>query len=304
MRSDDEQNYQAAQCIVASDLYANSMSPSSSAMTWAAATRAARFSVGRLLRQSRYLLAVDDALHADGGHTQVLRQMLAPPLSQDQFVVPCPLYRKSAENTRRPLTETESRAVADTFLAWRDRRLTRWLNDDRRPTPAEIRRLIYAVSPLLAGQIHLTSRRTQSATVQEEAVVDLLLSKHWEKLPSQMVDRRATLGAKQFMKKTRFATKSRPQEVDIACGLGDTNVLAMECKVSNDVTNSVKRINDVLKKATAWREHWGSFVQPAALLQGRIAFRDVERLMQADVRVFWSHDLPRFERWIDSQISP
>lgn len=80
-------------------------------------------------------------------------------------------------------------------------------------------------------------------------------------------------------------------------------VLAMECKVSNDTTNSVKRVNDVLKKATAWREHWGSFVQPAALLQGTIGFKDVQRLTHAGVQVFWSHDLPRFERWIDENVT-
>ena len=50
------------------------------------------------------------------------------------------------------------------------------------------------------------------------------------------------------MHKTRFAAKTRPQEVDIACGLQGTFVLAIECKVTNDETNSVKRINDVLKR--------------------------------------------------------
>ncbi len=103
------------------------------------------------------------------------------------------------------------------------------------------------------------------------------------------------------MHKTKFATKTRPQEVDIACGLGKTVVLAMECKVTNDETNSVKRINDVLKKASAWHDHWGSFIQTAALLQGVIALKDVERLLEAKVHVFWSHHLTEFERWIDEQ---
>lgn len=49
---------------------------------------------------------------------------------------------------------------------------------------------------------------------------------------------------------------------------------------------------------TAWKEHWGSFVKPAALLQGVIAERDVMRLLDANVEVFWSHDLDRFEEWI------
>jgi len=74
----------------------------------------------------------------------------------------------------------------------------------------------------------------------------------------------------------------------------------MECKVTNDETNSVKRINDVLKKASAWQDHWGSFVHTAALLQGVIAFKDVQRLLEARVSVFWSHDLPTFEGWLEN----
>ncbi len=106
------------------------------------------------------------------------------------------------------------------------------------------------------------------------------------------------------MHKTRFATKTTPQEVDIACGLGETVVLAMECKVTNDHTNSVKRVNDVLKKATAWQEHWGSFVRTAALLQGVIAYKDVRRLLANKVDVFWSHRLGDFEDWLDENVKP
>jgi len=104
------------------------------------------------------------------------------------------------------------------------------------------------------------------------------------------------------MHKTRFATRTRPQEVDIALGLSRTYVAAMECKVSNDATNSVKRINDVIKKATAWKEHWGSFVEPVALLQGVIKPRDVRRLIDAGVVVFWSHRLKDLEEWLDERL--
>ncbi len=77
----------------------------------------------------------------------------------------------------------------------------------------------------------------------------------------------------------------------------------MECKVTNDETNSVKRINDVLKKATAWDDHWGSFVRTAALLEGVVAPKDVQRLTDANVLVFWSHDLDAFRAWLKTQYS-
>lgn len=62
--------------------------------------------------------------------------------------------------------------------------------------------------------------------------------------------------------------------------------------------NSVKRVNDILKKATAWHDHWGSFVGTAALLAGVVAPKDVQRLTDAGVAVFWSHDLEAFRAWL------
>ena len=105
------------------------------------------------------------------------------------------------------------------------------------------------------------------------------------------------------MNKTRFATATTTaQEVDIACGFQSSYVAAMECKVTNDATNSVKRVNDVLKKAAAWKAHWGSFVETAALLQGVIKPEDVQRLSDEGVKVFWSHDLDTLASWVQSRV--
>ena len=151
---------------------------------------------------------------------------------------------------------------------------------------------------LIAQQKVATARRTRLAFEQEYAVIELLGRDGWTQLPSKLIDTRAAVPPKHFMHKTRFATKTRPKEVDIACGLKGTYVLAMECKVTNDETNSLKRVNDVLNKATAWHDHWGSFVRTAALLEGVLAPKDVQRLTDADVAVFWSHDLNTFRAWL------
>ena len=120
-------------------------------------------------------------------------------------------------------------------------------------------------------------------------------------MQSNLVATSGQLPARAFMHKTRFASGiNENQEVDIACGLGGTVVLAMECKVTNDETNSVKRINDIIKKANAWKAHWGVFVKPAALLQGVIKFGDVQRLLDSNVEVFWAHELDSFGDWIDA----
>ena len=161
-----------------------------------------------------------------------------------------------------------------------------------------------AVAPLIAKERVATARRNRLARLQESAVIDRLVDRGWELLTSRTIDKQGAIKPGQFMHKARFASgKKGRAEVDVAMGLTDKLVLAIECKVTNDETNSVKRINDVLKKATAWREHWGSgFIQPAALLQGVIKQADVEHLLEADIEVFWSHRLDLFDEWLTDQI--
>lgn len=153
----------------------------------------------------------------------------------------------------------------------------------------------------MANQKIATARRRRLSQVQEDAVLSLLTSKNWALVQSNLVSTAGQLPLHAFMHKTRFASgPNESQEVDVACGLGSTVVLALECKVTNDETNSVKRINDVLKKAHAWKDHWGSFVKPAALLQGVIKSTEVKRLVDNGVEVFWSHRLDLFSSWLDA----
>lgn len=131
----------------------------------------------------------------------------------------------------------------------------------------------------------------------------LLESRDWQRQQSRLITKGGALAKRQFMHKARFQSgRKENQEIDIACGLGDTYVLAVECKVTNDETNSIKRMNDILKKATAWRAHWGNFVIPAAILEGNIKFADVERLLEGQVEVFWSHRLDLFADWLDANL--
>ena len=252
------------------------------------------------LRATDYLRDVSAGLLVSGAHVAVLRHLLSPPFSQDQFALLCTEYRKQAEKSGRGLSAAAAKAIEAAFYAGRDRRLTRWLGGAGAPTFQQVRNLLRSTVPILSMQIAATNRRNRLSAEQEGAVTTLLVNRGWSQKSSALISNLSDVPAKYFMHKTRFATRTRPQEVDVACGLGATVVLAMECKVTNDVTNSVKRINDVLKKATAWQLHWGSFVRTAALLQGVIAFKDVERLLSANVDVFWSHDLPTFEAWLSS----
>ena len=299
--TDDDKARHAEATLVAHRHYLSSRSAEDHAQAWHNALAAARSWISDALRASQWFSRVDVALMANGAHMRVFRHLLTPPKSQDQFKLLCPSWGKTSE-AGRPLKAKVAADVAAVFQEWHDKKLTPWLSSSRPPTFREIRRLFDSVAPLMASQEFGTFERKHISSRQEQAVIQLLLDDGWTREPSKTIDLRANLPARHFMHKTRFATSSRPKEVDIACGLKDTYILALECKVTNDATNSIKRINDVLNKATAWKAHWGSFVKPGALLQGVIAPKEVDRLLQAGVEVFWSHDLPTLKRWLNDHL--
>ena len=291
--------YHKEQAIKAREIYIQSRTPEVDLEDWNATLRVARRAIGEALRASDYLRDVSAALQVNGEHARIFRHILAPPLSQDQFELFFPSWKKSTEKYGRKLKKEPSTDVARAVQERRVRVLTPWLSSGRKPTRRELERLFWSISPLLANQQFATVQRNRLARIQEGAITALLDASGWTKLPSSLLDTKAALPLMHYMHKTRFATATtRPQEVDIALGLKSTIVLAMECKVTNDETNSIKRVNDVLKKAHAWKDHWGSFVKTAAVLQGVIAEKDVMRLLDSSVEVFWSHDLPHLEHWL------
>lgn len=277
-------------------LYLVKQSPTDLLADWRFANRDARRLVAKALRVSAFLANIEKALLTNCGHSLVFRHLMAPPVSQDQFKLLCPEWSKDAENKSRPASPVAAQKAQQAILTRLDPGLVTW--GSGAPSRKQIRTLLKVTAALIAQQRVATARRTRLAFDQEYAVISLLENDGWMLLPSKLIDTRAAVLPKHFMHKTRFATKTQPQEVDVACGLKGTYVLAMECKVTNDDTNSVKRINDILKKATAWHDHWGSFVRTAALLEGVVAPKDVQRLTDAKVEVFWSHDLNAFRTWI------
>jgi len=293
--------YHHTQAAHARNIYIDGLVSGQANNDWRTAHRVARRQVIAALRATNCLREIPKGLGESGSHLTALRHLMAPPISQDQFALLCAEYRKQAENNGRSIHATAAEAISATFLSGRDRVLTRWLNDNRQPTLTQIKNLLRGVVPLLSVQTTATVRRGRMSIEQENAVVAMLTNRGWTKQSTGLISNLTDVQPQHFLHKTRFATKTRPQEVDIACGLPGTVFLAMECKVTNDQTNSVKRINDVLKKATAWQAHWGSFVRTAALLQGVIAVKEVERLLEANVEVFWSHDLTAFEEWLADQ---
>jgi hypothetical protein len=294
--------YHRAQAAAAQQLYVASLTPLTRAADWRLALREARDAIAETVRATKAFSAIAGALQQSGKYTLVLRHLLAPPISQDQFKFLAPKWVKTREKDAKPLKPSAALEVETVFDAWRDRQLTRWLQRKRAPNQLELRNLLSAIAPLMADQMVSTVQRNRMAAIQERSVINYLSANSWQLVPSRLITQSASLNRKEFMHKTRFATLTQPQEVDIACGLRGTIVMAMECKASNDQTNSIKRVNDVLKKADAWQKHWGSFMEPVAMLQGVIALKDVMRLEAHNVRAFWSHDLPTFGAWLAKKL--
>lgn len=288
---------------LAKKLYIDTTDLTGEATDWAASIVQARSIAKAALLASNDLRDVEGALMESGGHMAAFRHLLAPPKSQDQFKLLCPLWSKGTEKSGARLKENAALSIGGVVEQWLDRSITPWLVEQRMPTEVERSLVVERIASFIAPKATDTAKRNRLSNVQEQAVVELLLASGWTRLPSAEIDSRGVVPAKHFMHKTRFATATtNAQEVDIACGLRGAVVAAMECKVTNDATNSVKRINDVLKKSAAWKTHYGSFVETAALLQGVIKPSDVQRLTDEGVHVFWSHDLDAFSRWVESRI--
>jgi XamI restriction endonuclease len=287
---------------IAKERYLESTDSAGEAADWITAINEARLVADGALLASNDLRNIGNAIAESGRHMMAFRHLLAPPKSQDQFKLLCPSWPKGTEKSGAGLRMEVANAAAIVIERWLDRTITPWLSTNQPPTAAERSIVIERIVSFIAPKVTDTAKRNRLSTAQEQAVVQLLLGNGWTRLPSVEIDNRGIVPARHFMHKTRFATATTSaQEVDIACGLNGSIVAAMECKVTNDETNSVKRVNDVLKKAAAWKTHYGNFVQTAALLQGVIKPSDVQRLTDEGVHVFWSHDLDAFSEWIEDR---
>lgn len=285
----------------AAAIYRAALGPEGGRDAWQAACDAAASSVAATLAATQNLAEVDSALAQSAGHLRVLRSLMAPPASQDQYALAVPAYSKSSENGNRPLPAEKAERLALDFAARRDRALTAWLDQHRMPTAEELARTLARAVTILAQQAQSTGSRNNAADRQERDAIAILTARGWQEARNIAIAEPSDLLERHFTRKARVKAGLAYQEVDIACRLKGGYLMAMECKVTNDKTNSTKRINDIVKKANAWRAEFGTRVKTAALLQGVIKPADVDRLSELGIHVFWSHDLDAFGVWIEAE---
>jgi hypothetical protein len=96
-------------------------------------------------------------------------------------------------------------------------------------------------------------------------------------------------------------SKLGTRKADFVIRLWDRRIMALECKVSNSATNSVKRLNnDAAAKAESWRHDFGERqVVPAAVLSGVYKIHNLVDAQDRGLTIFWAHDLDELVKWIE-----
>jgi XamI restriction endonuclease len=183
---------------------------------------------------------------------EAFRYLAGPPVSTDDLKTVAEAASLTASNLKHN-PELIRRIVDLVFIAL-DRRRFAWVPEDREPTEAERSAVVLASAALIAAQRLSTSRRHESKRAQEQQVEDALLGAGFTKVRTRKIEtlpQAPNLG--EFCGESYLGTR----KADSLIRLWDRRVMALECKVSNSSTNSVKRLNnDAAAKAEVWRRDW------------------------------------------------
>jgi hypothetical protein len=180
-----------------------------------------------------------------------------------------------------------------------DRRRFPWVNDGRDPSEEERAAAVLASAALMATSRCGTIRRTEGKNAQERLVQEGLIATGFQQVSTRLI---STLnqapGPGEFCAESLLGSR----KADFIVGLWDQRKMAIECKVSNSATNSVKRLNnDAAAKAKAWISDFGTEqIVPAAVLSGVYKIRNLEDAQTRGLTLFWAHDLAALFSWIES----
>lgn len=225
------------------------------------------------------------------------RYLAGPPISADDLKTVAEATSLNARAFERD-PELVQRVVEVVRIAL-DRRRFPWVTEGREPTEAERHAAILASAALLAMRRTENARRHGEKGRQEQEVEDALLVGGWKKVATRAV--RVLTNAPEpghFCRESPLGTR----KADFLVRLWDQRVLAIECKVSNSATNSVKRLNnDAAAKAEVWRRDFGQTqVIPAAVLSGVYKLHNLIDAQERGLSLFWEHDLAALVDWINA----
>ena len=231
----------------------------------------------------------------DGNLQEAVRYLAGPPISADDL-------RVVAEAKLSPSAlladEQMAQRVITTVLLGLDRQRFPWVGEDREPTETEKAVAIISTAALVAARRVMTARANEAKGQQEQKVKDALKDAHFtEVAPREISTLHNAPAAGAFCGESLFGTR----KADIVIRLWDHRVMALECKVSNSSTNSVKRLNnDAAVKAGVWIDEFGTAqTVPAAMLAGVFKRHNLEQAQDRGLTIWWSHDLDQMVSWIE-----
>lgn len=231
------------------------------------------------------------------GLGEALRYLAGPPISDDDLQVIADVdslapgvLKKKPEDVRK-LFEVIERVI--------DLHRFPWLDAGSGPTDQERDAALLASSVLLAAQRIATERRIVGKDGQETRVKDYLRAQGFTEVPPATIT--TIVKGPQPM---QFCAECLlgERKADVVVRLHDSRLMAIECKVSNSATNSVKRLNnDAAVKAEYWLKMFGTLqVVPAAMLSGVFKVMNLEQAQQRGLALFWAHDLDKLGAFIES----
>ena len=256
--------------------------------------------VEEVLEQTVDLTQLQDValdLLADRQKKEVLRYLAGPPVSDDDLKVLIQARSLAAAHFASD-AEALDRLVG-VLQDWLDRRRFSWVTENRFPDEAERHAAVLATTALLAMRRTETLRRTQSSWMQERLVEGQLERSRFQKVATRKVSTlREAPEPGHFCRESMLGSR----KADFIIGLWDTRTMALECKVSNSSTNSIKRLNnDAAVKAETWRREFGTEqIVTAAVLDGVYALRNLVDAQEKGLTIFWAHDLRSMFQWMHS----
>lgn len=231
------------------------------------------------------------------GLGEALRYTAGPPISDDDLQVIADVESIAAGILKR---QPESlRKVFQVIERVIDPHRFPWLKSGLPPDPVQRETAIVASSALLAAQRIATERRHTGKDTQETMVKDYLQELGFKQVPARAIN--TIVRGPQAME---FCSECQlgDRKADVVVRLHDTRLMAIECKVSNSSTNSVKRLNnDAAVKAEYWLKVFGTAqVVPCAALAGVFKVLNLQQAQERGLSLFWSHDLSALGEFIES----
>ncbi len=202
---------------------------------------------------------------SDPRHQEAVRYLAGPPISADDLRVVA-----DAKLSRCALSADDqmARRVIETVLLGLDRQRFPWVTEGREPTETEKAVAIMSTAALVSARRVMTARANEAKGEQEQKVRDTLRAAGFtEVAPREISTLHSAPAAGEFCGESLFGTR----KADIVIRLWDHRVMALECKVSNSSTNSVKRLNN------------------DAAVKARVR----------GLTIWWSHDLNEMMSWIE-----